>query len=394
MSEDKPNAPTAVVPEEPDAPAAGAPDGGTLASPDAPPVDEAKWAPPKKSKAGIVALSLVIVIGALAALYAWNLWPFGGANVTTDNAYVRGQTTLISPQVTGYVTDVLVRDFETVKAGQPLVHVDDRIYRQRVAQGAAGVATQSANLDNTLQNQRSSEAQVRMHDATIANARAQLVRAQADLRRINELVGDGSVSLRERDQALAAVRQSEAAVRQAEAQRAMAIEQVRSVTVGRGGMRAQVESANAARDLARIDLDNTVIRAPRDGRLGEVNVRLGQLVSAGTQLMYLVPHEHWVIANFKEGQIANIRVGQPATVRFDALGGARLEGRVESISPAAGSEFSVIRPDTGSGNFVRVPQRVAVRISINRDQPLTARLGPGMSAIATVHTGRGTVEAR
>ena len=226
-----------------------------------------------------------------------------------------------------------------------------------------------------------------MQDAAVANAQAQLVRAQADMRRVNELVDAGSVSLRERDQTLAAMRQAEAAVRQAAAQRQIALEQVRSVGVGRGGLAAGVENAKATRGLADIDLMNTVIRAPRDGKLSEVPVRVGQLVNPGTQLMYLVPQHHWVVANFKEAQTAKIRVGQRATLHVDALGGAELKGVVESIAPAAGSEFSVIKPDTGSGNFVKVPQRIAVRIRIDRDQKLSARLGPGMSVIATVHTG-------
>lgn len=352
------------------------------------------WAPPKRSVLGIFAIVFLLVVAVLAVLYAWRIPPFGLNEVTTDNAYVRGRTTLISPQVSGYVTEVLVKDFQSVTEGQPLVVVDDRTYQQRVAQGTAGIAQQSSNLDNALQNLRSSEAQVRLQTATIANARAQQVRAAADLQRIDDLVGDGSVSKRERDQAVAALRQADAAVRQAEAQHAIATEQVRSVQVAQGGLQAQVENAKAAHDLARIDLEHTVIRAPRDGRLGEVTVQLGQLVAVGTQMMYLVPSEHWVIANFKESQVTHIRVGQPATVRFDVLGGARLHGQVESISPAAGSEYSVIRPDTGSGNFVRVPQRVAVRIHIDPDQAATERLGPGMSAIATVHTAHGAEEGR
>ena len=352
------------------------------------------WAPPERSIAGIFAIALLIVLAALAVLYIWKVPPFSQNDVTTDNAYVRGQTTLISPQVSGYITQVLVKDFESVTEGQPLVVVDDRIYRQRVAQGTAGIAQQSSNLDNTLQNLRSSEAQVRLQTATIANARAQQVRAAADLQRVNELVGDGSVSKRERDQAVATLRQADATVNQAQAQHAIATEQVRAVQVAQGGLLAQVDNAKAAHDLANIDLSNTTIHAPRAGRLGEVTVQLGQLVAVGTQLMYLIPREQWVIANFKETQVTNIRVGQAATVRFDVLGGDSLNGKVESISPAAGSEYSVIRPDTGSGNFVRVPQRIAVRIQLDPHQALAERLGPGMSAIATVLTARDAAQGQ
>ena len=355
-------------------------------APPAPPPEEG-WKP-ERSRGRILLFGSLVLVGALAILYAWGLPPFRPASQTTDNAYVRGQTTIIAPQVGGYVTEVLVQDFERVKAGQLLVRIDDRIYRERVAQGAASVAAQSANLDNSAQSLRSAEAQVRLQDAATASARAQLARAQADMRRVNELVDAGSVSLRERDQTLAALRQAEAAVRQAEAQRAIAAEQLRSVGVGRGGLEAGVANAKAQRELAGIDLQNSAIRAPRDGRLSEVSVRVGQLVSPGTQLMYLVPERHWVVANFKEAQTASIRVGQSATLRIDALGGAKLKGHVERIAPAAGSEFSIIKPDTGSGNFVKVPQRIAVRIRIDDGQALSKRLGPGMSVVATVHTGR------
>ena len=246
------------------------------------------WAP-ERSRKKTIFFAVAIVLGALAALYAWQLPPFRSDSQTTDNAYVRGQTTIISPQVTGYVTEVLVQDFAQVAAGQALVRIDDRIYRQRVAQGQAGIATQTASLDNAGQNRRSSEAQVRLQEASVANARAQLAKAQADMRRVDELADEGSVSLRERDQTLAALRQAQAGVTQAMAQRDIAREQLRSVNVGQGGLEAQVENATASRDLAQIDLDNTIIRAPRAGRLSEVAVREGQLVSPGAQLMYLVP---------------------------------------------------------------------------------------------------------
>ena len=344
------------------------------------------WAP-ERSRKKTIFFAVAIVRGALAALYAWQLPPFRSDSQTTDNAYVRGQTTIISPQVTGYVTEVLVQDFAQVAAGQALVRIDDRIYRQRVAQGQAGIATQTASLDNAGQNRRSSEAQVRLQEASVANARAQLAKAQADMRRVDELADEGSVSLRERDQTLAALRQAQAGVTQAMAQRDIAREQLRSVNVGQGGLEAQVENATASRDLAQIDLDNTIIRAPRAGRLSEVAVREGQLVSPGAQLMYLVPERLWVVANFKEAQTAEIRVGQSATLEIDALGGLELTGKVQSVSPAAGSEFSVIKPDTGAGNFVKVPQRIAVRIRIDPGQRAAQRLGPGMSVIATVHTG-------
>ena len=344
------------------------------------------WAPPRSGWRGTLIFATLIVAGALLALYAWGLPPFRTIVQTTDNAYVRGQTTTISPQVSGYVTKVYVIDFQDVAAGAPLVQIDDRIYRQRVQQGQANVQAQQASLANSEQSRRSSEAGVAGQTAAVASAEANLARAQADMRRVSERAAERSVSLRERDQTLAALRQAEAAVRQAQAQRTIAQEQVRTVSVGRGGLEAGVANAKAALELAQIDLANTTIRAPQAGQVSEVSVRLGQYVTAGTQLLFLVPHNVWVVANFKESQTAKIFPGQRAKVKVDALGGETLTGHVQQISPAAGSEFSVIRPDNATGNFVKVPQRIAVRIAIDPNQRLAARLRPGMSVEASVDT--------
>jgi multidrug resistance efflux pump len=347
------------------------------------------WRPARSGRTALILMALVAAAGALAVLAAWRLPPFTTAHETTDNAYVRGRTAVISPQVSGYVSAVLVHDFATVRRGQPLVAIDDRIYRQRVEQAAAQVSGQEATLANATQAARSRAANLAAQDATVANAEAQLLRAQADMNRVNDLVTDGSVSLRERDQTLAALRQAQAGVRQAKAAVQIARQDVRSVEVGRGGQQAGVSAAQATLRLAQIDLANTVIRAPEDGRLSEVGVRLGQYVTAGSQLMFLVPPETWVIANFKEAQTARMTVGQPATFTVDALGNARLTGRVERISPAAGSEFAVLKPDNATGNFTKVPQRIAVRIRIDPGQHLASRLRPGMSVEARVDTSGG-----
>jgi multidrug resistance efflux pump len=344
------------------------------------------WAPPQRGWRLNLLIVVLAVAGALLALYAWDLPPFSGGEQSTDNAYVRGQTTIISPQVSGYVHEVLVQDFQQVRQGEVLVRVDDRIYRQRLEQAQAGVATQVANLDNWAQSRRSSAASVEAQAAGVANAAAQVTRSRADLARIEELAVDRSVSLRERDQAVATLRQAEAALRQAQAQLAIAQEQTRTVTVNRAGLEAAVESARAAQRLAEIDLANTVITAPREGSVGEVGVRVGQYVTAGSQLLFLVPPVVWVAANFKEAQTAHMAPGQQATAKVDALGGETLRGHVARLAPAAGNEFAVIKPDNATGNFVKVPQRIGVRIELEPDQPLVARLRPGMSVLARVDT--------
>jgi multidrug resistance efflux pump len=336
---------------------------------------------------------LIALVGILVILYAWGLPPFSSPVQSTDNAYVRGQTTIISPQVNGYVTAVPVRDFQLVEQGDVLLQIDERIYRQRVDQASANVDAQIATLSNSKQTERSREATVLSQKANLTNAQAQLQRARADMRRVDELVADGSVSLREQDQTRAALRQAEAAVEQASAGGEIARQDVQAVRVGRAGLEAAVDAARAALELARIDLANTTITAPQDGRLSQIGARLGQYVTAGSQLMFLVPGQLWVIANYKEAQTARMVPGQPASFRVDALDHARLTGRIEQLAPAAGSEFAVIQADNATGNFVKVAQRIAVRISIDPDQPMADRLRPGMSVEVEVDTRRGRERA-
>ncbi|HSI17120.1 MAG TPA: HlyD family secretion protein [Sphingomonas sp.] len=347
------------------------------------------WRPADKNRTTIIVIAVVALLAVLAILYAWRLPPFAGLHENTDNAYVRGRVTIISPQVSGYVTSVPVQDFAEVKAGQVLATIDDRIYRARVAQAEANVAAQQAALANSTQAQRSRETATLSQDAGIANARAQLQKAQADMRRADTLVADGSISAREHDQTRAALRAAQAAVQQASAGRAIGTQDVRTVVVGRAGLEASVEAARAQLRLAQIDLDNTVIRAPVDGQLSEVGVRNGAYVTPGTQLLFLVPHDVWVIANFKEAQTRAMRIGQGASFRVDALGDVRFTGHIQNLAPAAGSEFAVIKSDNATGNFVKVAQRIAVRIAIDPNQAAARRLRPGMSVEVAIDTRGG-----
>ena len=350
------------------------------------PTAPSQWSPPAKSALVTIVISALLIAAIAGILYAWRLPPFAGRYEQTDDAYVRGQTTVISPQVSGYVSQVPVNDYEEVKAGDVLVRIEDSIYSAKVAQARANVLTQQANLDNSDQAQRSKEVNTVAQDAAIASAEAQLTKVQADLDRTEALIAHGWTTAAIRDQHVAAVHTAEAALRQARAAREIGTEDVRTVIVGRHGLNANVEAARAQVRLAEVDLNHTVIRAPQAGQLSEVSVRRGQYVTAGTQLMYLVPKTLWVTANFKEAQTRKMRVGQRASFTIDALGDERLTGRVESLSPAAGSEFAVLRPDNATGNFVKVAQRIAVRIRIDPDQPLADRLRPGMSVVARINT--------
>ena len=353
----------------------------------------------------IVLAATLLCVGLV--LYAWRLPPFRTGTETTENAYVRGMVTIVAPKVDGYVAEVDVQDYMAVRAGDIIVKLDDRIYRQKLEQARSALAAQEANLANTAQARLSREAAIGSTQAQIAgaqaqvlNARAQLTRAQADMRRATPLARDGSLSQRERDQTEAALHQAEAAMKQAEASalqtqagRAVATQDLRTVVVNRNAVEAAVDSARAAVKLAEIDLDNTQIRAPRDGHVGEVGVKLGQYVTPGTQLMAVVPAQVWVVANFKEAQSARMASGQIANFRVDALADARLTGHVERIAPATGSEFSVIKQDNATGNFTKIPQRLSVRIAVDPDQAMAQHLRPGMSVVVSVDTRGGAATA-
>jgi multidrug resistance efflux pump len=347
---------------------------------------QSTWHPPSKHRVMTILIALLVAGSAVSLLAAWKLPPFAGGAETTENAYVRGRTAVIAPQVSGYVVEVLVKDYERVAAGQVLVRIDDRIYRARVAQARANLDAQIAALANNHQAHAARAAGITAQQAAAANASAQLARARADMGRVEDLVQDGSVSIRERDQNLAALRQAQAQIRQSDAAIEIARQELRTVDVGKEGLEAQVQATRAQLRLAEIDLENTVIRAAEAGQVSEVGVRLGQYVSNGTQLLSLVPADLWVIANFKEAQTARMVPGQQASFSVDGLAGARLTGRIERISPAAGSEFAVLKPDNATGNFVKVPQRIGVRIAIDPNQAPSERLRPGMSVEARVDT--------
>lgn len=324
--------------------------------------------------------------GVLTVLHAWELPPFRGTVETTENAYVRGQVTVISPQLAGYVTHVAVHDFQTVKTGDLLIQIDERIYEQRLRQARATLIVQRANLANAEQTQHSAEARIKAGEAQVEGARATLNAAEATESRISALLERGISTRAAADQATAALGQARAALQAAESTLMVARQDLLTVLTNRDSFAAAVENADAAVRLAEIDLQNTRIVAPRDGRLGEIGVRLGQYVAAGTQLAALVPEQRWVVANFKEDQLPHMAIGQPATFSVDALQGSSLRGHIEDFSPATGSEFSVIRADNATGNFTKVAQRLPVRIAIDEGQEDAARLAPGMSVVVSVDT--------
>ena len=324
-----------------------------------------------RSKATAVSI-IAGICGILLILWAWQLPPFISSIETTDNAYVKGFVTMISPQVAGNISSVKIKDYERVKEGELLIEIEDRIFKQRVEQAVATLDSKKAALASSYQQEESAKADIR-------SAEAAFTKAELNWKRVEPLTQRGVSSQSSEDSARADRDQKSAELE-------VRTQALKKILVDREGLKADVESAEAAVELAKIDLDHTKIYSPRDGRVGEVGAKLGQYVTAGTQLLAVVPDDVWIVANYKETQCANMKAGQPVVFSVDALDGYKLKGHVARFSPAAGSEFAVLKPDNATGNFTKVAQRIPVRIEIDPDQKYVDRLIPGMSVIPHVDT--------
>ncbi|WP_201539723.1 HlyD family secretion protein [Psychrobacter sp. 1044] len=348
--------------------------------------DATGWSPKKKSYFNLGLLIALIIIGVLLILYAWKLPPFTPTVQQTNNAFVKGQTTIISPQVSGYVTEVAVQDFENVQAGDLLVKIDDRAFLQQLEQAQANIEVAMTDRSSNAQDTGTSQAQIEARKADLYSAKVSVDSAREDVKRYQGLDAIGAVSKAEVAHAQAQLAQAQAGVQQAEANLQVALEASKKTSGSRSSLDANIKNAEAVAKQAQINLDNTIITAPESGQLSQVSVKAGQYVSAGTQLMYVVPKGVWIIANFKETQVANMTVGEPATIHVDALGGIKFRGHVSNISPATGSEFSAGAANPATGNYIKIAQRIPVRIDLEQGQPELAQLRPGMSVSVDVDT--------
>ncbi|MBV8250422.1 MAG: HlyD family secretion protein [Comamonas sp.] len=328
-------------------------------------------------------LLIVLLIGGGWWLYQYR--SSGRYLQSTDDAYVQADAVTISPKISGYVEEVLVKDNQDVQTGQPLLRIDARDYRAQVAQARAGIDVAQANAE-------AGRAQMHEQEAAIAQVRAQLGSAQAnaefaaaETRRYAALVQTGA----EPSEQLAVKRnQDQQATGQLQAQRAgLAAAERRVAAIAAQVRQAQAESTQAQRDAAQVNADAALITAGINGRVGDKSVRVGQFVQQGTRLMSLVPMDQlYITANFKETQIGLMRAGQPVDIRIDALPQLRLKGHVESIAPGTGAQFSLIPPQNATGNFTKIVQRVPVRIALDIDAEARKVLVPGLSVVAEVNT--------
>jgi membrane fusion protein, multidrug efflux system len=305
---------------------------------------------------------------------------------TTENAYVEADISVIAPRVQGYVREVLVKDNQSVRAGDVLARIDDSELRAKLVQAQAGVATRRAGIDNVSASSARQQSVIAAARSEIDSRQAEGRRASADLARFEQLRKDGWASQQR-------VQQVEADARKASADLASAAAGLRgqksqlNVLSSQGKMAlAYYKEAIAAVEVAQLELDNSVLRAPIDGVIGNKAVRVGQFVKPGTILMAVVPlSDVYVTANFKETQLAKVRIGQKVSLHIDAYDDASFEGVIDSISPATGSRFSMLPPENATGNFTKVVQRLPVKIRLT-NVPKDYRLTPGLSVEVSINT--------
>jgi membrane fusion protein (multidrug efflux system) len=313
---------------------------------------------------------------------------------TTDNAYVKADSTIIAPKVSGYIGEVLVVDNEPVKAGQVLARIDDRDFKTTLKQAQADVAASEAAVKDLNAQIELQEPLIQQQAAEVDATEATLKFAQQERARYDDLMKSGAGTVQRAQQTDAALRSQTAQLEQGKAGLIAANKKIEVLSTQRAQAIAQLDHARALEQQAALNLSYTQITAPVDGTVGARTLRVGQYVQAGTQLMAVVPLDAvYVVANFKETQLTHMRNGQPVELRVDSFHSARLRGHVDSLSPASGLEFALLPPDNATGNFTKIVQRVPVKIVLD-DQNLKGLLRPGMSAVPTVNTKSQVVAER
>jgi membrane fusion protein (multidrug efflux system) len=333
------------------------------------------------------ALVLALALGvAGAADFGYDYLTTGRYLESTDDAYVKADSTIVSPKVSGYLAEVLVGDNQPVKAGQVLARIDDRDFRTALNQAHADVAGAEATVRNLDAQIALQQPVIEQETADVAAAEANLQFAREEQARYDGLMKSGSGTIQRAQQTDAALREKIAQLQHGKSGLLAAEKKVDVLTTDRAKAVAQLDRARAVEAQAALNLSYTEISAPVEGTVGARSLRVGQFVQAGTQLMAVVPLDAvYVVANFKETQLTRVRNGQPVEIRIDSFHGTRLRGHVDSLSPASGLEFALLPPDNATGNFTKIVQRVPVKIVLD-DHRLTGLLRPGMSAEPIIDT--------
>ena len=345
--------------------------------------------PPSGLRRKLVRLSLAgLLLGGVALGGSW-WWSVGRFLEQTENAYVQGDVAMLAFRVDGNVGAIRVADNQRVVRGDVLLELDPALYRARVAQAEASLADATGAIATLAEQLALQAAQVTVNQALLAQAGAEQARASADARRYQGLAAQGWSSRQTEERARADGLKAAAAIGSAEAQLAAARQQMVVLQAQARQAEARRDQAAATLRLAQIDLEQTVLRAPFDGIVGNRAAQLGQYVRPGQNLIAVAPppERQWVVANFKETQLARFRPGMPVRVTVDALDGLELHGRIDSLAPATGSLFSLLPPENATGNFTKIVQRVPVRVALDAaDAARLALLRPGLSVVAEADT--------
>ena len=339
-----------------------------------------------------VTIALLLLAGVVVTLFItrWDVWVGASVRQTTDDAYVRGDITPLSAKIESYVRRVPVNDFQQMKESDLLVEIEDNDYSARLAQAEADLAGAEAAIENLKSRKALQHTQIAEAQDAINAIQADVERTRKEAVRQKALLTSTFGTPQKVEQAVAEERRFEANLAHGEAALAAAQRQMAVLDTEEGQLRAAAKAKRAASDLAKIELGYTRIAAPIDGMVSERGVRVGQYVHDGTQVISVVPLRNvWVIANYKETQLTHVKIGQKAEITIDTFPGVMVMGRVDSISPASGSQFTLLPPDNATGNFTKVVQRIPVKIALDPGHPLEGQLRPGMSVIATIRTDTG-----
>jgi membrane fusion protein (multidrug efflux system) len=338
-------------------------------------------------RAGILMVALAII---LIITTRWNRWVGAEGWQSTDDAYLQADLTPISAKVSGYVRDVPTQDFQRVHAGQLVALIVDDDYRAAVAQAQANVAAAVAQIDSLKAERALQDSNVEAARSVVDAAMAALGQNDRDVMRQRQLLATGSSSTEEGEKLRTIHAQLSAQLGQNRAQADAAIREIAVLAAKETQAAATLAAKMAALRAAEINLAYTRILAPQDGVLGQRQVHPGQLVEIGSQITTLTPLPHvWVIANYKETQLTHMAIGDRAEIRVDTFPGEVLHGHVLAFAPGSGAEFALLPPDNATGNFTKVVQRIAVKITIDDGGELAGRLRPGMSVVADVDAVNG-----
>ena len=358
-------------------------------SPAAPPTRQSQLFASSRRREWALRLAILAAAGVVLVLFTtqWNRWVGVSTRQATDDAYVRGDLTPLSAQISGNVRHVAVDDFDRVEAGALLIEIEDSDYRARVAQAEADLLGAEAAVENLKARKAAQHANVVAAENGVAATQADVERTRLEAARQRELLSTTFGTRQRVEQADAEARRFAATVGGRQADLDAQRRQLAVLDTQESQLRAEVKGKRAALDFARISLGYTRITAPVAGMVSERGVREGQYVHAGTQIIAVVPLDTvWIVANYKETQLTRVAIGQKAEIRVDTFPGFIVRAHVDSISPASGSQFSLLPPDNATGNFTKVVQRIPVKLRLDPDNPLKGHLRPGMSVVATILT--------